>query len=529
MSKQLFRRQFLYGSVGLGAVPAAGSGPPARTERESSVFPVVKYGAVGDGVRLNTEAIQAAIDACTEAGGGTVYFPAGRYLSGTIYLKSNVTVHLETGAVLVGSKSLKDYPATIPDYRSYTDNYTEKSLIYGENLENIAIEGRGTVDGQGAYFKGPYKVRPYLIRLIQCRNISFSGVTLENSPMWVLHFLACDEVNVDGISIHSRVNRNNDGIDIDCCQRVRISNCEISTGDDAIVLKSTSNRPSRNVTISNCVLSSYCNALKMGTESNGGFQNIAISNCAIYDTRLTGIALEIVDGGAMDHVTVSNITIQKIGTPIFIRLGDRARPFVEGGARPQVGKLRNVLISNVQVTGAGRIGCAVSGIPGHRIENVVLENVKLVFEGGGSRQDAHREIPEYPENYPEHSMFGVLPAYGLYCRHVKDISLRNVVLGFDKTDERPAVVCDDVHGLEVFGGDFSSLSDGEPAVRVTDVKDAFVHGCHLRRAIKTYMQVTGERTERISLIGNDFTRAQKALDAGPEVPRGAVAMGPGKV
>ena len=178
--------------------------------------------------------------------------------------------------------------------------------------------------------------------------------------------------------------------------------------------------------VANCVLSTACNALKLGTESNGGFENIAISNCTIYDTRLAGIALEMVDGGVLDRVTISNIVMNGVATPIFIRLGDRARPFTEGGARPPVGKLRNVSIANVQAAGAGGVGCAIAGLPGHAIENVVLENLRLTFAGGGKRADARREIPENAEKYPEHSMFGTLPAYGFYCRHVKGLSLRNI-------------------------------------------------------------------------------------------------------
>jgi polygalacturonase len=172
----------------------------------------------GDGVRPNTKPIQAAIDACAKAGGGTVYFPAGTYLSGTIVLKSHVTLHLDSGAALLGSKNLEDYPAHIPALRSYTDTYTDKSLVYAEDVENIAITGHGVIDGQGAAFHGPYKVRPYLMRFVSCRNVSVDGVTIKDSPMWVQHYLACDDVTIRGITVHSRVNGNNDGIDIDGCR-----------------------------------------------------------------------------------------------------------------------------------------------------------------------------------------------------------------------------------------------------------------------------------------------------------------------
>ena len=267
---------------------------------------------------------------CAEAGGGIVSFPAGTYLTGTLFLRSRITCHLEAGAILLGSTDLRDYPAQTPEFRSYTDvNYVDKSLLYAENLRDIAIVGRGTIDGQGeadAYRKKPYKERPYLIRMIECQNVTVKDITLRDSPMWVQHYLACVNVNIDGITVHSIVNQNNDGIDIDCCDRVRISNCDIVSGDDAIVLKSTAPRPCQRVTISNCTISSHCNALKCGTESTGGFKDITISNCTVYDTRLGGLALELVDGGILDRVSVSNITMTNTGGAIFIRLGNRVGP-----------------------------------------------------------------------------------------------------------------------------------------------------------------------------------------------------------
>ncbi|MHC4167473.1 MAG: glycoside hydrolase family 28 protein, partial [Planctomycetota bacterium] len=316
------------------------------------IYDVRDCGAKADGKTLCTSAIQKAIDQCSKDGGGTVYLAPGTFLSGTIYMKTGVTLRLDAGSTLLGSKDLKDYPPTVQAFRSYTDNYTDKSLIYAEKAERIAIIGSGTIDGQGGSFKGPYKVRPYTIRFIECRNITVEDITLRNSPMWMQHYLACDDVRISGVTVRSRVNNNNDGINIDSCRRVVISDCNISSGDDAIVLKSTSARICRDVTVSNCVVSSRCNGLKMGTESNGGFKNIVMTGCAIYDTRLAGVALEIVDGGTMDRVVVSNITMDKIGAPIFLRLGNRARRFRKDTEKPGVGAMRNITISNIEATGA---------------------------------------------------------------------------------------------------------------------------------------------------------------------------------
>jgi polygalacturonase len=413
----------------------------------AGLYDVREYGAKADGKTLCTESIQKAIDQCARDGGGTVHLTGGAFLSGTIYIKSGVTLRIDPGSTLLGSADLKHYPPTVPAFRSYTDNYTDKSLIYGEKLQRIAITGGGIIDGQGGLFKGAYKQRPYLIRFIECKDVIVKDVTITNSPMWVQHYLACDDVRVDAITVRSHVNANNDGLDIDSCHRVIISNCNIDSGDDAIVLKSTSARPCKNVVVNNCILRSTCNALKLGTESNGGFENVVITGCSIYDTRLAGVALEIVDGGKLDRVVVSNITMNKVGAPIFLRLGNRARPFKDGMDKPGIGSFRNVTISNIEAADAGPTGCAISGLPDAAIENVTISNVRFSFEGGGTKDLAERLIPEKPADYPEYSMFGQLPAYGLYCRHIKGLKLLNIELRTVQPDQRKAIVFDDVQDV----------------------------------------------------------------------------------
>ncbi len=440
------------------------------------VYDIRDYGAIADGKTLCTNSIQKAIDRCAGEGGGTVYLGPGTFLSGTIYMKSGVTLRLDAACTLLGSKNLKDYPQTVQAFRSYTDNYTNKSLIYGEKLDRIAITGSGIIDGQGASFKGPYLVRPYMIRFIQCRNVTVKDITLKNSPMWVQHYLACDDVRISGITVRSVVNANNDGINIDSCERVVISDCNIRSGDDAIVLKSTSARICRNVTVSNCVLSTRCNALKMGTESNGGFENIVMTGCSIYDTRLAGVALEIVDGGTMDGVVVSNITMNKIGAPIFLRLGNRARPFKKDMAKPGIGKMRNITISNIEAAGANATGCAISGLPQAKIENITLSNIRLSFAGGGTGEDAVRAVPERPDAYPEYSMFGKLPAYGLYCRHVKGLKLLNVQLQLTDSDRRQGLVMEDVEDALIDNLTGPYPPEADSTIRLTDVKEVFIRG-----------------------------------------------------
>ena len=523
--KTMNRRRFLARS----GLAAAGAGAifgiaPERSDAaqplNTGLYNVRDHGASGDGETLDTKAIQQAIDACAEAGGGTVYFPAGTFLSGTLYLKSDVNLHFDSGSMLLGSTNLDDYPVTVQDLRSYTDNYTDKSLIFAEKVQNISITGRGTLDGQGAVFSGPYKVRPYMIRVIESENITVKDVTIQNSPMWVQHYLGCENVNIDGITVHSKMNRNNDGIDIDSCEKVRIANCEIWSGDDAIVLKATTYRKCRDVTVTNCVLSTDCNAFKLGTESSGGFENIVLDNCTMYDVGLSGIALEEVDGAVFDRVSISNVNMVNVDNAIFIRLGNRARPpeakrtsegftIPEGVEKPGVGSLRNVMISNIQATVRDGVGCSITGLAGHLAENITLENIRISFPGGGTREEARRDIPEVPEHYPEYTMFGTLSAYGFFCRHARNVKFHHVQVDLRDADARPAYVFDDVSDLELTGID-GMLSESAPAlIRLYNTTDVFVHGSRPAHSLHKFAQFEGSETGSITMLNNDFSKVEE--------------------
>jgi polygalacturonase len=432
-----------------------------------------------------------------------------------------VSLHLESGAMLLGSTNLADYPPVQPALRSYTDTYTNQSLIYGENLEDVSLLGRGTLNGQGGSFKRAedYGNRPYLIRLVNCRHVQVADLTLLDSSMWVQHYLACEDVAIQNLTVHSRCNANNDGIDIDACEKVRISGCEVVSGDDAIVLKSTIDRPCRDVTVTNCVVSSLCNALKLGTESVGGFQNVAISNCTVYDTHLAGIALETVDGGGLENVTVSNIVMHNVQGAIFLRLGNRARPIYEGAPRPGLGSFRNVMITNVQATGADVTGCAIAGQPERALENVTLSNIRVQFAGGGTQADAAREVPDLPTSYPEYKMFGKLPAYGFYCRHVKNLRLLDAQVTFAREDLRPALVCEDVAGLRI--SDFAA-PNSSPVIVLRDTRDAWLEGNRAPQGNHVYLRLEGAQVENIAIAANDLRASKKPVDLGPGVGAGVV-------
>ncbi|MCX7043991.1 MAG: glycoside hydrolase family 28 protein [Candidatus Sumerlaeota bacterium] len=501
---------------------------------ENAPFNVRNYGAAGDGKTLDTAAIQKAVDACAASSGGAVILPAGRYLSGTIRLKSHVALQLDDGAILLGSPSLEDYPETSSSVRSYTDNYVRQSLIAGENLERVAIRGRGVIDGQGQLFRRKeYLTRPYVIRLVKCEDVLIEGVTLLNSPMWMQHYLACDRVRIQGIRVWNHASYNNDGLDIDGCHDVRISDCDFDSDDDALCLKSTLDRACENVVITNCRISSHCNAIKTGTESNGGFKNIVISNCAISSPARSkatygaqrgycGVALEIVDGGTLENVTISNIAIRGVGVPFFMRLGNRARPFVKNGPKPPVGVFRNVIVADIVATEVSSMGCSITGVPGHPIENVSIHDVRLSFDGGGRLEEASRKPPEKEASYPESGMFGALPAWGFYCRHVKDISFSNVSLRTAAPDLRHAIVGDDARDLRIEGMDASVSAGAAPLIRLCQVENAAISSCLPLGKIATFLKLEGERTSRIFLGPNIAAGAEQLTECAPEVSKQAI-------
>lgn len=477
----------------------------------SVFYNVTDYGAKGDSLTLNTLPIQSAIDECAKAGGGTVYFPAGKYISGTLFFRSHITLHLAPGAILVGSSNLDDYPVTVAKIRSYTDNYTDKSLLYAEGLTNIGLVGQGLINGNGSAFNGPYKVRPFMIRIIDCKNVLVRDVTLMDSPMWLQHYLACENVIIDGITVNNRHDHiNNDGIDIDGCNEVRISNCRIISGDDAVVLKSTLNRPCKDIAITNCIISTNSNAIKIGSETTGDFENIVISNCSFYDTRLGGIALQIMDGGKINGVSVSNIVMNEVGSAILIRLGNRGRPFNENAPKPGVGGISNIIFDNIQANNTSNLGCSISGLPGFPVKNISLSNIRLTFPGGGTAENANREIPENPTKYPDVRMFGMLPAYAFFCKHAENLAFDDVEMYFAKPDDRSAVVCDNIQGLEFYK--VKAMSSGiEPVIRCRNVKDLIIQACKAPRGIETFLQITGEKSESITMYGNDLSGAKNAV------------------
>ena len=463
-------------------------------------FNITKYGAIGDGETVNTTAIQKAIDNASEAGGGKVLVPAGQFVTGALFLKSNTELHLEKGARLLGSTNRLNYGEN-----------TANALISAEKQNNIAITGEGIIDGQGAeVVKDLYKKlragrlsddkwqvkrprehsRPELMAFKQCEKVKVTGITLKNSAAWVLTFRNSFQIKVDSITVESSVYWNNDGIDVVNCKDVHISACKIDCADDGICLKSEGEIEGlcEDVTVENCTIRTSASGFKMGTGSHGGFKNITVRNLNIYDTYRSAVAIECVDGGMLENIDVRDINAKNTGNALLIRLGHRNK---DG----EVGTLKNVYIGNLYAeipAGKPDIGyplegplqkyshnvfpSSITGIPGHAVENVTLENIEIVYEGGGNKETAYfdwkklDQVTENEKGYPEFSMFGELPVWGFYVRHVVGLKMNNIKISKKGSDYRPAVAFNDVSNLNIKG---LEIPDSEvlPIIILRNVKE----------------------------------------------------------
>ena len=445
-------------------------------------YNIMDFGAVSHLQANSTQAIQHAIDRCSADGGGRVVVPAGNYVTGTLVLRSHVHLYLELGATLYGSTDLKDYRRMKSSYQSLRTHTETIQLIYADSVEHVTISGYGTIDGRGRVFpklswNDEGITRPHLLRFIQSRDITIKDITLRNSGCWMQHYLACDRLRISGIKVTNRNNYNNDALDLDGCHDVIVSDMLADSDDDGITLKSTSPRRCEDITIQNCIVSSHCNAVKLGTETNGGFRNIHISGITIKpssDQRekffgqwlgTSALSLEIVDGGTMENVTVSGLTVTGTESPIFIRLGHRGRgwQFADGtsnqgwvakdggAAKPipidTVGRMRGLYINNVHARDAGNYGCSITGLAGHPVEDVHLSNISIRHHGGISA-DSLAAIStalqdEKVADYPEATMWGPLPAKGFYVRHARGVHFDKVETHTALPDARPEFVYED--------------------------------------------------------------------------------------
>jgi polygalacturonase len=442
----------------------------------SKVFYNVKeLGAKADGITPDTKIINKAIEDAMAAGGGTIYFPAGNYLSGSIHLKSNISLFIEQGATLIASSDSNDFDKpeqSVNDtYQDYGHSHWHNSFIWGEKIHDVSISGTGKIWGKGLVRngrKGDMKPNKS-IALLNCYNVIIKDISILHGGWFAILATGVDNFTLDNL----KVDTNRDGFDIDCCKNVRVSNCTVNSPfDDGICLKSSFGlgyaKPTENVTITNCQVSGYdegtlldgtfkreykrysdssaTGRIKFGTESNGGFKNITISNCVFEYCR--GLALETVDGALLEDVTISNITMRDIlNAPIFIRLGARMR----GPDTIPVGQRRRIIIQNIIAWNVdSRNGAIISGLPGHDIEDLQLSNIKIYYKGGGPKDSINRIVPEYEKEYPEPGPWRVMPSYGFFIRHVKNLKMHDVQISYLKTDQRPPFVLDDLKGAILY-------------------------------------------------------------------------------
>ncbi|WP_171597393.1 glycoside hydrolase family 28 protein [Marinifilum caeruleilacunae] len=444
---------------------------------EKEILNIKDFGAKGDGLTIDTKAINAAIDACSKSKNAKVIVPPGQYISGSIHLKSNIILEIQEGAEILGAPvGIHAYDDPEPNqwdmYQDFGHSHYHNSMILGENLENIKITGKGTINGNNhvlrdnKYGNGDANK---LIAMKLCNNITIEGVTLKLGGHFAIILNGCNGVTIKKIAIYTQ----NDGIDLMACSNVTISNCEIECiryeggqkvgGDDAIGIKSDYSLgyalPCENITITNCFLSSGCNAIQFGSETVGDIKNVKVTNCVIEHADKAGLGITSNDGSIIENIVFRNITMSKIANPFFILITNRGR----AGNNPKIGAIKNVLFENIECRDVygyikNRVFTSmISGLPGHHIESVKFKNINMTLRGNVDEFDADRKIPFHTKYTPR--SFGKRPSSGFYCRYAKNISFQNVIIELEKPDVRPLFFFDHVSEIDIANFDSKTCSE----------------------------------------------------------------------
>ena len=483
------------------------SWPPPATSAPAWLS-VRDHGARGDGKTKDTAAIQAAIDAA--APGGVVFLPPGDYLSGTLRLRSRLVLRLAAGATLIASPDDADFdPHEELEYDSFADRETTDfafALLQGRGLQHLGILGPGRIDGTRRSRGGP---KP--IALKQCRNITIRDLTIENAPNYNVSLLGCDHVDIRSVTIR---NGYSDGIDPDCCRHVRIAGCRVESRDDAIVLKASLalgvRRSTENVVVTDCELVNIRNGLKIGTETSGDVKNIVFRNCTLsgreepwdpppFGVRpypSAGVSILTVDGGRVEQVAVSDITMRNLRAPLFVRLGERGW----GQPVPRAGELTGIAISNIVATGAEWTS-AIMGVPGHDVSDIALSNIRISGKGGGDAALTSHPVPQRKAVYPDAARFHKLPAHGLYCRHVARLRVDRSALTVDAPEPRPALVLDDVREVIVTRLVATAPSGSAPVVWLRSTQDCLLDSIRSPEA-DTLARLSGTETARVAVAAS---------------------------
>lgn len=502
----------------------------------AQVYNIKDFGAKGDGKTLDTVAVQAAIDLCHKERGGTVMVPAGDFVIGTIELKSNVTLHLSNQGKLLGSPKKEDYKAGngVP---SGNGNIV---MIYAANADNVAIQGKGTIDGNGAAFftgqgdntgpnsqGGGYFDRPHLVIFYKCYNLLLRDSFYTKSAYHCFRILNCEQVNVDGVKIYNRVNKNNDGFHFNNCKYVHIVNCDVRCQDDACALFGSN----QFVTVTNSSFSTRWSIFRFGS---GDAQNITISNCLIYETY--GCPIKISSGNArLENLSFSNIIMRNVTGPIGIGFSGSTKKTIDSGTTTpsQPTFVRNISFNNIKATVVAvpinhpDIPFDVKVYPGEHfscitlnalgenyLENISFNDIHVQYAGGGSKELASKkDIPQRAQEYftvwdPEPSG---PPAYGFYARNVKGLSLQNVRLEFDKTDARPAIIFDNVRDCSITGLAVKGSTTADCTLKFINTKDVMISSARLLTAANAFLKLSGNANAGLMLDGGDLRKANKAV------------------
>jgi polygalacturonase len=509
------------------------------------VHNIRSYGAKGDGNTPDTAAVQAAIDACERDRGGIVLVPAGDFVVGTIELKSNVTLHLSAAGRLLGSDKIEHYSAG----KGVPPGNGNVALLYAVNAENVSIEGKGTVDGQGAKFytgkgdnTGPgqnreqgYVNRPHLAIFYRCKNLSVQDVFLTASAYHCMRILECTRVQLQGVRIHNRVNKNNDGFHLVSNQYVHIANCDIACQDDACALFGSN----KFVTVTNCSFSTRWSVFRFG---GGKSENITVSNCVIYETYGCPIKMRFGSGSGIENAIFSNLVMNNVTGPISIGLDSTSRRSSASadGTRPK-GYVRNLVFSGIRATvvaegrqhadlpfpssyrpGETRSCIVLNGVGEDFLEGISLSDIQVTFEGGGTSEEAAgRNVPKMAGEYFE---LGVLPAYGLYARNVRGLTLHNIRFEVTNPDLRPAIVFENVEDASVNGLSAQGNPKAESLLRLTDSREVYLNGCRVLTPAAVFLHVEGAASRGITIDGGDVAKAANVVSFGSGASKDAVKV-----
>lgn len=526
----------------LTAQPAIVNGTAPGTR----VYNVVDFGAKGDGKALDTHALQAAIDACHKDKGGTVMVPAGVFVIGTIEMKSNVTLHIAAQGTLLGSADGKQYHAAdaIPLRGDATLEDGNVGLIYAVGAENIIIEGPGTIDGQGAQFRSPSRgvpppsgrggaARPYHLLFYRCRNLRVREISLVASAFHSVRVIQSNFVWMDGIQICNRVNGNNDGFHFISSEYIHVSNCDVRSQDDACALFGSC----KSVTITNCTFSTRWSVFRFG---GGNPENITISNCIIDRTYGCPIKMHFGPESRVQNIVFSNLVLHDVTGPISINRSNRLRAGADSGEPPQKGFIRNISFNGIRASvvsegrqfpdmaftqnyrpGETRQCIVLNGIGDAMLEQIVFNDVAITYGGGGTDEEARREVPQVAGEYFE---IGTPPAYGLFARNVHGLTLNNVRFDVAEPDLRPALVFDQVLDVTASGVSVAGNPRARSVLRVTSARDVLLTAPRVLTPAAVFLEVEGAVSEKITIDGGDLSKAANPVKFGPGANKKAVKL-----